>query len=140
MPKFAPSNIQNAVTDIQECSEANRFGLHQKKRKELRIDLKKTQEFISSNRNQPWKGTQEIIEDAKLLGFNNINNLSVQLQWAKVPDKVILQFYSLSVRPILEYASTVFYYALPKYLSDEIERVQKGALRIVSGLRITGMN
>lgn len=39
-----------------------------------------------------------------------------------------LNFTPLCIRPILEYASTVFNYALPKY---EIERVQKRALRIV---------
>ena len=41
------------------------------------------------------------------------------------------QFYWVCVRPILEYALTVFHYSLSKYLSDEIERVQKRALRIV---------
>ena len=35
------------------------------------------------------------------------------------------------IRHILEYALTVFHYKLPNYLSDEIERVQKRALRIV---------
>ena len=148
VPKFAPSNIQNAVTDIQEWSEANRFRLHQKKCKELRIDFKKTRSSfppIEVN-GEPL----EVVEEAKLLGLTitptlkwnkHVNNiisksskriyLLVQLKRARVPDKDILQFYSSCIRPILEYASTVFHYALPKYLSDEIERVQKRALRIV---------
>ena len=42
----------------------------------------------------------------------------------------ILQFYTVCIRPILEYVSTVFHYSLPKYLSDEIERVQKRVLQI----------
>ena len=57
--------------------------------------------------------------------------LLVQLKRAKVSIQDILQFYSVCVRPILEYASTVFHYSIPKYLSDEIEHVQKRALRIV---------
>ena len=31
----------------------------------------------------------------------------------------------------MEHASTTFHYSIPKYLSDEIERVQKRVLRIV---------
>ena len=57
--------------------------------------------------------------------------LLVQLKRAKVPDREIVNFYTTCIHPILEYASTVFHYSLPKYLSDEMERVQKRALRIV---------
>ena len=57
--------------------------------------------------------------------------LLVQLKRAKVSIQDIFQFYSVCVRPVLEYASTVFHYSIPKYLSDEIEHVQKRALRIV---------
>ena len=35
-------------------------------------------------------------------------------------------------RPVLEYCSPVFHHGLPKYLSDDIERVQKRALKIIS--------
>ena len=55
----------------------------------------------------------------------------MQLKREKIPIQDILQFYTLCVRPIVEYASTVSHYSLPKYLSDEIERVQKRVLRIV---------
>ena len=90
-----------------------------------------------------------MVDEAKLLGFTitptlkwnkHVNNIIFksskrifllgQLKRARVPDKVILQFYSSCIRSILEYALTAFHYALPKYLSDEIERVQKRALRI----------
>ena len=50
---------------------------------------------------------------------------------AKVPDREIVNFYTTCIRPILEHASTVFHYSLPKYLSDEMERVQMRALRFV---------
>ena len=57
--------------------------------------------------------------------------LLVQLKRAKVAIQDSLQFYSICVRPILEYASTVFHYSIPKYLSDEIECIKNRALQIV---------
>ena len=57
--------------------------------------------------------------------------LLVQLKQAKVAIQDILQFYTVCIRPIQEYASTVFHYSLPKYLRGEIEQVQKRVLRIV---------
>ncbi len=91
-----------------------------------------------------------MVEEAKLLGLtiasnlkwnSHVNNivaksskriyLLVRLKRAKVAIEDILQFYTVCIRPILEYASIVFHYSLPKYLSDEIERVQKRVLRIV---------
>ena len=35
------------------------------------------------------------------------------------------------IRPVLEYCAPVFHHALPQYLSDDIERVQKRALSII---------
>ena len=42
-----------------------------------------------------------------------------------------MQFYCTCIRPVVEYASPVFHYALPAYLNDELERMQKRALLIV---------
>ena len=53
-----------------------------------------------------------------------IHYLLVQLKRAKVSDKTC-------IRAILKYASKVFHYSLPKYLSNDIERKQKRALRVV---------
>ena len=74
---------------------------------------------------QPSSGTKFITKNSKRI------YLLVQLKRAKVPDKKIANFYTTCIRPILEYASTVFHYSLPSYLSDEIERVQKRVFRIV---------
>ena len=35
------------------------------------------------------------------------------------------------IRPVLEYACLVFHHSLPQYLSNEMERLQKSALRIM---------
>ena len=49
-----------------------------------------------------------------------------------MPTNDLLSFYTTYIRPVAEYACPVFYTALPQYLSDQLERVQKRALRIRS--------
>ena len=56
----------------------------------------------------------------------------IQLKRAGIPVDVIVTFYCTCVRPVLEYCSPVFHHGLPKYLSDDIEGVQKRALKIIS--------
>jgi len=46
--------------------------------------------------------------------------------------KALIQFYCACIRSVLEYASQAFHSSLPAYLSDQIERVQKRVLRILS--------
>ena len=41
--------------------------------------------------------------------------------------------WSTCIRSVVEYASPVFRYALPGYLSDDIERIKKRALLIILG-------
>ena len=51
---------------------------------------------------------------------------------AHIPPKDIVNFYCTGVRSILEYCSPVFHHVLPKYLQENIERVTKRALHIIS--------
>ena len=55
-----------------------------------------------------------------------------QLKRAKVPTNDLLSFYTTCIRPVAEYACPVFHTGLPQYLSDQLERLQKRALRIIS--------
>ena len=55
----------------------------------------------------------------------------VLLKRANVPLSDIVNFYCTVIRPVLEYCAPVFHHALPQYLSDDIERVQKRALSII---------
>ena len=56
----------------------------------------------------------------------------VQLERAKLPCRdLVLSCYATCIRSILVYAAPVFFYALPKYLQCELERVQKRALSII---------
>ena len=47
------------------------------------------------------------------------------------PKQDIITFYVTCVRPVLGYSCQVFHFALPAYLSDAIERVQKRVLAII---------
>ena len=42
-----------------------------------------------------------------------------------------IHFYTTYIRPALEYACPVFHHSLPQYLSNEMEMLQKRALRIM---------
>ena len=55
----------------------------------------------------------------------------VLLKRANVPCSDIINFYCTAIRPVLEYCATVFHHALPQYLSEDIERVQKRILSII---------
>ena len=54
-----------------------------------------------------------------------------QLKRAKVPTND-LQFLHHCIRPVAKCACPVFHTVLPQYLSDQLERLQKRALRIIS--------
>ena len=54
-----------------------------------------------------------------------------QLKRAKGDPAQLLCFYTTCIRPVSEYACQVFHNGLPKYLSDELEKIQRRALRII---------
>ena len=87
---------------------------------------------------------------AKLLGLNissdlkwNVHVLELvkktscrlyflrQLKRSQATPEELILFYITCIRSILEYACPVFHRALPGYLSEDLERLQKRALRII---------
>ena len=56
-----------------------------------------------------------------------------QLKRAKVSTNDMVYFYCTCIRTVVEYASPVFHYALPGYLSDDLERIQKRTLFTILG-------
>ena len=54
-----------------------------------------------------------------------------QLKRADVQESLLLQFYTACIRSILEYGCQVFHSSLPDYLSMDLERVQRRALKII---------
>ena len=123
--------------------------MNESKCKELRISFIKSENTLEpvtiNNTNI------EVVPSAKLLGVMISNDLKWnvhvemickkvavslyflrQLKRAKVPANDLLSFYTTCIRPVAEYACPVFHTALPQYLSDQLERLQKRALRIIS--------
>ena len=70
-----------------------------------------------------------IIKKAKKLLYS----LS-QLKRSGLGTRELVQFFCTCIRPITEYACPVFHDGLPVYLSNELEGVQKRAMRIIFAL------
>jgi hypothetical protein len=151
LKKGQRSVIQLGVNEVQNWTETNLAQLNDDKCKELRIDFSRISN--TSNTLVPIlvNGKElEIVNNAKILGLTISSDLKwrvhvetivskatkrlyliTQLKRAKVPIEDIILIYCACIRSILEYASPVFHNSLPKYLINEIERVQKRFLRRV---------
>ena len=87
--------------------------------------------------------TIDVVPHAKLLGLNiscdpkwnvhiseTVRKVSSrlycqrQLKRAKIATKELITFYKTLIRPVSEYACQVYHNSLPKYLSDDLERLQ----------------
>ena len=147
--KNETSSMQSRVDKFVTKSRADGFQLNESKCKELRISFTKSENTLEpvtiNNTNI------EVVPSAKLLGVMISNDLKWnvhvemickkvavrlyflrQLKGAKVPANDLLSFYTTCIRPVAEYACPVFHTALPQYLSDQLERLQKRALRMIS--------
>ena len=91
-----------------------------------------------------------VVQNAKIIGLTISSNLKwtnhinevikkankrlyfiILLKRAKVSPKDIVNFYCTVIRPILEYCAPVFHYSIPSFLSEDLETVQKRALKII---------
>ena len=136
------------IDELASRSQVDRFQLNEAKCKELRISFTKTKrdfEPITIN-SKPIN----VVPHAKLLGLNiscdlkwnvhiseTVRKVSSRLYWlrqlkrAKIATKQLTTFYRTCVRPVFEYACQVYHNSLPKYLSNDLERLQNRALRII---------
>ena len=92
----------------------------------------------------------DLVNSAKILGLNISNDLKwnchidfiikkakkrlyglSQLKRFGLGPRELVQFFYTCIRPITEYACPVFHDGLPVYLSNELECVQKRAMRII---------
>ena len=136
------------MDDLSRQSSSDGFQLNEATCKELKIS------FANSNSTfNPillnGKPLEEVTS-AKLLGLYissdlkwNVHVLELvkkascrlyflrQLKRSQVTPEELILFYITCIRSILEYACPVFHRALPGYLSKELERLQKRALRII---------
>ena len=142
------SELQVAVVNFATQSSREGFHLSETKCKNFRIGFSNTtSDFDPIVLNgKPL----EIITSAKLLGLNLTSDLKWnthtselirkasprqyflrQLKRCQVAPKELTVFYTTYIRPILEYACPVFHRPLPEYLSDDLERIQRRALKII---------
>ena len=120
------------------------FQLNETKCKELLINFN-TNNLLVVNR-MPI----DLVTSAKILGLNISNDLKwnchidsvikkakkrlyslSQLKGSGLGTRELVQFFCTCIRPITEYACPVFHDGLPVYLSNELEGVQKRAMRII---------
>ena len=129
-------------------SNNNKFQLNPGKCKEFRINFTK-----DPCRDEPVKVNDkhlEVVTSAKILGMTitddlkwNVHAANIllkaskrlyllkQLKRANVDTNSVIKFYCACIRSVLGYACQAFHSGLPNYLSKEIERIQKRALRII---------
>ena len=146
----SPHTHTNTMNEIQSWSNTNKFQLHPTKCKEL---------CISFSRNKPSHdpvnvGTincvVESVQSFKILGVTLQNDLKwnlhiettikkaskrmyflIQLKRADVSASELTSFYVACIQSVLIYACQVFHFSLPEYLSTNLERIQKRAMRII---------
>ena len=140
--KNGSSSMQSCVDEFVSKSRADGFQLKESKCKELRISFTKSEnplEPITINNTNI-----EFVPSAELLGVMIWNDLKWnvhvemickkvaarlyflrQLKHAKVPTNDLVTFYTTCIHPVAEYACPVFHTALPQYLSNQLECLQK---------------
>ena len=143
-----PSNMESYFQQLQDWACKN----------DMEVNLSKTKEIVmgppSKIRHLPplqFPTVQiERVNSVKLLGINLNSDFSwkshveaitskatqriyflKQLRRAGVPQSNLLHFYTGVIRPVLEYAAPVWNHLLSKTQIDQIEAIQRRALRII---------
>ena len=140
-------NAQRTTDRVVQWSLENRVQLNTDKCKEMQISFTKSQqkfELILINGD-----ALEVVDIVKLLGLTIFSDLNwdihinkilkaykrlyflVQLKRAKVTRTDLGLFYSGCIRSIINYAVPAFQFILPKYLMQELERIQMRAMSII---------
>ena len=145
----------NSISNIQDSalkwSKDNDMRINSSKTKEMVISFNKRYDFNSSLPNICIDNEQiERVDQVKILGVTVSNDLSwnihidniiakaskrmymlYQLKRSGINQNDLLTIYVSVIRPVLEYACPVWHSCLPKYLSDNIEFIQKRSLKTI---------
>ena len=125
-----------------------KFQFNEGKCKELRIGFSsKPTQFDPISINDK---SLEVVDHAKILGLHVSNDLKwnkhvneitkkarkrlyflSQLKRSNVATKELLLFYITCIRPVVEYASPVFHDSLTQFLSNDLELIQKRAMKVI---------
>jgi hypothetical protein len=145
--KGKPSELQQTADKIIDWSKSNHLYINTSKTKELTISFGKKQELP----HLIMDGKEiERVSETKLLGVIISDNLKWdahvkfivekaskrlfylrQLKYAGLHENELTRVYKALVRPVCEYACPVWSTHLPKYLIENIEAVQKRAMKII---------
>lgn len=136
------------MDEIQSWAATNHFHLHPTQPKELRDNFRK-QKDVQALVQVNGKAVENV-DKVKLLGVifrsdlkwndhiaHDISKASkrmyflIQLKRAKVNERELASFYTTCIRSVIEYACEVYHFSLPEYLCNQLERLQKRALRII---------
>ena len=148
VPPSKHSTLLQAADFIHDWSQENHLQLNPIKYNEIRTCFKRTPPCFSQ---VAIEGVEfEIVSSAKVLGVvissdlrwsAHIDSIKTkaakrlyllrQLKRAGIAHSVFASFYCSVIRSILENACQVFHCNLPLYLSEEIERIQRRASRVI---------
>ena len=146
--KDCQSNLQSIINEIDRWCSENDMMLNRSKCKDL---------IISFTNNKPnfdplviAEGCIPQVSSAKILGLNFSSDLSWSSHIKHIVSKAskrlfflrvlkrngveqssLIKVYTTCIRTVLEYACQVWNFSAPEYLKEEIERVQKRALRVI---------
>ena len=148
VPPSKQSHLQQAVDNLNDWSRENLFQLNPIKCKEITTCFKRSPPSHAPVEVDGLKF--ESVTSAKVLGVTIRNDfkwndhieiitskaskrlyLLRQLKRAGVSANDLVLFYCSVIRSVLDYSCQLFHHSLPKYLSDEMERIQKRAMRTV---------
>lgn len=144
------SKMQLAANEVNLWSKSNLFQLNCEKTKELVINYGRsnTDELFSPifiDGKQIETATKVdllgVTMNSKLTWDDHISKMVkkasrkiyflIQLKRSGVPSNELVPYYCACIRSSLDYACPVFHHALPKYLRDDLERIQKRALACI---------
>ena len=148
IPRGKSNSAQKLVDKVTTWSSSNKFQLHPKKCKEMRISFSRS--LPKYNNLLVDTDTIEIVDSLKLLGmtinkdfkWNTHIDLLIkkaskrlyfisQLKRANIPREDLIKFYVACICSILLHACQVYHYSLPDYLSKSLERIQKRVMKII---------
>ena len=142
------SELQDLVNVIYNWCEVNNMKLNIGKCKEMVIDFaREKHEFLPLTINNVGI---ERAKSARILGLSiqddlkwneHVNHIVKKagkrlymlrlLKRSNADNSILILVYCTIIRPVLEYACQVWHFNITEYLSEDIEKLQKRALRIV---------
>jgi len=140
--------MQSYLQQLLNWADSNNMVVNFDKTKEMIMgSISKTSNFLPLTTDT---GLIEQVNSFKLLGLHLDSNFSwsthvetilskatqrvyflKQLKRAGVPHAQLLHFYLVVIRPVLEYAAPVWHHLITKTQTEQIETIQRRAIRII---------